>query len=346
MNNGHFWTEREFDELRRDYAIRDQSISLMKWSAAWGKSRGLSSAAVRGKIEEIRVDKSVGIIRKSPYPRYDNPLVMEGDALVLPDIELPFHDADFINRVLDIAQAWNIRQAILAGDVLHFDSLSGWEPNWTSPSSGGMNAETETQLLEFAKRLGSKKQGELMELIGNVGTQEEQAGISNELGIARRELRRLAERFDKVDCILGNHEGRFLRALQTAIDPQELLRLLETGDNWRIAPYYYEYLDTVCGRYMIEHPKGYAESTAQSLAAKFNCHVIMGHSHQLDFSWDISGKYYAIQAGCCVDEARLPYASQRHTTRRQHKSGAVIVRNGYPWLLHQDTDWEAMRRLA
>jgi hypothetical protein len=66
----------------------------------------------------------------------------------------------------------------------------------------------------------------------------------------------------------------------------------------------------------------------------------MGHSHLLDFTWDISGKFHAIHAGHCVDEGRLPYAAQRHITRRQHKPGAVIVRGGFPWLLFDGVPWE------
>src|SRR3989337_486834 len=48
------------------------------------------------------------LITESPFPKYDQPLVMEGDALVLPDVEAPFHNADFLNRAIDLADAWKI----------------------------------------------------------------------------------------------------------------------------------------------------------------------------------------------------------------------------------------------
>ena len=56
-------------------------------------------------------------IPSSPYPRYDQPPELEGDALILPDAEIPFHHAEFINRVLDLAEAWKIKQMIAAGDL-------------------------------------------------------------------------------------------------------------------------------------------------------------------------------------------------------------------------------------
>ena len=346
-NNGHSWSEAETETLKKEYAKKLDDESLLAFAKRFGARLGLGHNAVRGKVMDMRRAETLSApVNPSPYPQFNDPLVMEGDALVLPDIEFPFHYAEFINHVIELSQIWNVKQLILAGDVLHFDSLSGWESNWTKPNDGGLTAEAEKTLMDFAMSLPSKKQGELMEKIGNLGLKTEQDGISTELSVARRELRRIGALFDKVDFILGNHEGRFLRALQTAIDPQELLRLLEMGDKWRVAPYYFSYLDTVKGRFLIEHPKGAAESTAQNLAAKFHCHVIMGHSHALDFSWDISGEYYAIQSGCCVDEDRLPYAAQRHTTKRQHKAGAVLVVNGYPWLLHDGTDWERMKTLG
>ena len=69
---------------------------------------------------------------------------------------------------------------------------------------------------------------------------------------------------------------------------------------------------------------------------------MMGHSHRLSLAWDISGRYYAIHMGHCVDEMRLPYASQRSSTQPAHLAGAVIVRDGVPWLLHERIDWKRL----
>jgi hypothetical protein len=340
MNKGHFWSDDDIQRLRKTFAEKPSNVSIREFAKKYSGQYKLTETAVRCKINDMGLKS---IIRESPYPKFDSPLVMEGDAVVLPDLEMPFHHAEFTNRVLDLSQSWGIKQAILAGDVLHFDSLSGWEPNWAKLEEGGIVASAEEKLMEFSKSLPAKKQGELMELIGNIGQRSEADGVSTELGIARKELHKITELFDKVDFVLGNHEGRLLRALQTTLDPQEVKRLLEGGDKWRIAEYYFSYLDTAQGRYQIEHPKNASKFSASRLASKHLCHILMAHSHQLNFTFDPSGTYYAIEMGCMVDENRLAYVAQRHNTSPTHRLGAVIVRDGYPWLLHAGTDWERMR---
>jgi len=42
---------------------------------------------------------------------------------------------------------------------------------------------------------------------------------------------------------------------------------------------------------------------------------------------------------------RLAYAAQRDARRNAHMLGAVIVRDGYIWLLHEHVDWKMLRRL-
>jgi hypothetical protein len=180
-------------------------------------------------------------------------------------------------------------------------------------------------------------------LIGDIGPAEnsDAPGLSAELVEARKVMSVFSQQFDDVLYVIGNHEGRLLRALQSPVFPSEILRLLEC-EKWRIAPMYFANLISGGEEYSIEHPKGCSPQTARNLAAKLQKHVIMGHSHILDYGWDISGSFYAIQSGHCCDEARLPYAAQRHNTSKAHELGAVIVREGYPYLLHRKTKWKHM----
>ncbi|MCJ7826458.1 sigma-70 region 4 domain-containing protein [Patescibacteria group bacterium] len=286
-------------------------------------------------------------IPESPYPRYDSPPVIEGDALILPDAEIPFHHAEFINRVLDLADAWKIKQMIAAGDLLHFDSLSGWEPNWAVKPNGGLSEKSEKELMDFAITLPKNQQGRLMEKIVDMGGQtEEGSGFSGEMHHARKTLKALDELFDSFTWILGNHEGRLLRAINSPVQPSELLNLMKLEEGrWIILPYYYCLLNSGGETFRITHPKTAANGAARGLASQYFQHIIMGHSHKMFFDWDASGKYYAIQMGHCVDEERLAYVAQRDCKRDSHKLGAVIVRNGYPYLLTEQLDWERMKKL-
>jgi predicted phosphodiesterase len=337
------WSPEEEEKLCKLYShYQDANY---KWSII-GKEMGKKEEACRShwRVHGMRLEKR---IQSSPYPRFDTPLEMEGDALVLPDPEFPFHHADFINRVLDLSQTWGIKQCIIAGDLLHFDSLSDWSPNWQIPNGhGGLDEKQEYDFINFVKTLGSRQQEQGFALLDKIGVKPEDGdpNVSEELKVARKAVKSLTECFDNVDCIMGNHESRLMRQLHSPMFPTEITRLLDV-QSWRIAPFYYSILMSGEKRFMIEHPKGAAEGTAQNLSAKYHCSVIMGHSHLLDFTWDISGDFYAIHAGHTVDEYRLAYCGQRHNTKRAHKHGSVIVREGYPWLLHDDTDWKSMEKM-
>lgn len=286
-------------------------------------------------------------IPQSPYPRYDEPPEIEGDALILPDAEIPFHHADFINRVLDISEAWKIKQMIAAGDLLHFDSLSGWEPNWASVPNGGLSEKDEKRLMDLAMSLPKNHQARFMETIADIGGQtEDGGGFSGEMHHARKTLKAINDCFDKFVWVLGNHEGRLLRAINSPVQPSELLNMMKLDEGkWSIAPYYYCLLNSGGHTFRITHPKSAANGAARGLASQYFQHIIMGHSHKMFFDWDVSGKYYAIQCGHCVDEMRLAYASQRDAKRDSHKLGAVIIRDGYPYLLTEHFDWERMKKL-
>jgi hypothetical protein len=347
-NVGNPWNRNELDQLAEAYKKKPTWVNIRQFAKEYSKASGRGVDSIRGQLQRMihagQMEKQY--VQPSPYPSYDSPLEMEGDALILPDLEFPYHNSEFVNRVLDLAETWKIKQCILAGDVLHFDGLSGWNPSWSAPNTGGLTAEAEAKLSQFAKTLSPKKQGEFFEMIGDLGQRTEQDGLSTELNVARRELRRILQLFDRVDMILGNHCGRLLTALEVAIDPTELLRLLETGERMRIAPYYFMYLDTIGGRYVIEHPKNAGKFSAGKLCSKYKAHVLMAHSHQLNFTLDVSGTYYAVEIGCCVSEDKLPYASQRHNIAPAHSLGAVIVRRGYPYLLHPGIPWEEYKRMA
>lgn len=285
-------------------------------------------------------------IPRSPYPQYNQPPVVEGDAVVIPDAEIPFHHAEFISRVLDLADKWGIRQMIAAGDLLHFDSLSGWQPNWSPPPNGGLSEKDEKRLMDLAMTLPKKHQEELMTTIADIGGQTEDHGFSNEMHHARKTLAALNGCFDLLTWVLGNHEGRLLRAIESPVMPSELLNLMKLDEGkWKIAPYYFCMLETARGTYRIEHPKTAAKYAAEKLASKYHANILAGHSHLLRMDFDASGKFHACHIGHCVDETRLAYAGQRSTGRDAHKLGAAIVRDGYLWVLHEHIDWDKLSKL-
>jgi hypothetical protein len=282
-------------------------------------------------------------VPESPYPIFDSPIEAEGDALIIPDAEIPFHHAEFINKVLDLTIAWGIKQVIYAGDLVHFDSLSGWEPQWSNKPNGGLSEDDERTLMNAIQNLPEKYQDEVMDALGEIGSREEGPGFSQEMHHTRKTIAAMEDIFTNKVWVLGNHEGRLLRTINSPVMPSELLNLLNlNNDTWKISPYYYCILKSGGQTYRIEHPKSASKGTAERLAAKFQCNVLMGHSHLRRDDYDVSGNYHACHIGHMVDEDRLAYAAQRSTNRDKHMLGAAIIRDGYYWGLDRFTDFKRL----
>lgn len=347
-NTGHYWDKCEVEALIDAYKERKPYQSVRDVCRAFVTGRGLTLATAESKIRDLIVTGKIntGVIKESTYPIYDEPLEMRGDALVLGDVEFPFHHSEFLNGCLEVAGLWGIRQLILAGDVLHFDSLSSFEPSWNKEVSGGITADAEMELRKIAVKLPKGRRAEMEAVIDKVGRLEEHDGASTEFAIARRNLQRLADSFDVIDFIIGNHEGRYLRAMDTPLVPSEILRALEAGQpKWRIAPFYFSTLISGGEKFRITHPKNSAKGASRNLASKFHQHILMAHNHHFMITSDKSGKYLCAEIGCCVDENRLPYAAQRDNSSDMHILGAAIVRNGKAWFLNKFTDWDVLRKL-
>lgn len=329
---------------------REQDAQLLQLKNS-GKSweeialiMGRSYSSVNMRWTHIKVGHAV--LPESPQPKYDKPLVTIGNALVLPDTEFPYHNADFINKVLDLSATWKITNCVLAGDALHFDSLSGWDPSWKDDDKGGLDTDKRNELLDFMDKLPDHLKQEGIELIEAIDEPAAE-NISDEIKISRSMLRRIGETFQDVVFVIGNHEGRLLRTMNSPLFSKYLLQFIGIDDPvFRIAPYYYSLVETEKGTFRVVHPKGAAKSTATQLASKFQQHILMAHSHRWAHQYDISGTFHAIQMGCCVDESRLAYVGQRDNTSDKHKLGAVIIRDGFPYLLGEETPFEKYKMMV
>lgn len=314
-----------------------------------GKQFEVSGERVR-EIYRHYVNKGKGSyhynpIAESPYPKYNAPLEQTGDCLVLPDPEFPYHHADFINRCVDLAMAWGVRQACIAGDAMHFNSISKFEANWRSDTSGDISDKAHDALMNLLPKLPAKLQDEYLATIEQFEPVHDD-DIGGEVQIAKQAFLNLSSAFDDIVYVIGNHDGRLLSALNSPMFADQL-KQFTVGDNpkYRIAPFYYSILHTEKGDYRITHPVSSAQNAAVSVAQQFQMHVIMGHSHQYSRTRDASGRFWAIQTGCCVDEERLAYCAQRDRGAKRHSLGAVIVRDGYPYDLSAETPWERWKRM-
>jgi hypothetical protein len=296
------------------------------------------------KYYNLNADKHPYHLDESPYPRYDNPIEDEGDALILPDPEIPFHHAEFINRCIDLAIKWDITHLIVPGDLVHFASMSGWAPNWEADDNNDISENAEKALIAFANTLPQNQKQAMIDLVVGFDRVTE-GGLSAELAETKKQLTILTGAFKTATLDIGNHEGRLLTTLNNPLSVDDLKQLLNIG-SWKVAPYYFSFLTSNGERFKITHPKPYSDKTPVSLAAIEHCHMLVAHSHKLISAFDPSGKFYAWHIGCCVDEKRLAYVGQRDRTSQPtpHMLGAVIVRDGIPWQLHERSPWKELEK--
>lgn len=67
----------------------------------------------------------MGRVTDSDKPRYKNPPRFRGEKLILADAQVPFHNASFINKCIDLALAWGIKSCLLAGDIFDVTAFAG-----------------------------------------------------------------------------------------------------------------------------------------------------------------------------------------------------------------------------
>lgn len=233
-------------------------------------------------------------------PRFDKPLIVEGDALILGDIHCPCHDAGFINDLIGLALRMGVDQCIVAGDLADFGAFSFFGRD------KGMEADEELDALsDFVDRLIACFD-RVYYFAGNHDV---------------RPIRALKD--------AGLTAPTVMRMFAPRPDDKQFF----TSD------YHWCRLASAGQVFQIEHPKSTSVNATfvpKKLCSKYLCHVIGTHGHNWGETRDPSGRYYAIDSGICADPLRLGYTQVIHNTRPLQVQGAVIVKDGVPLLLNPD----------
>lgn len=270
--------------------------------------RNVTMSSVRQKRQASGLRKTLNrvpqVFEESKYARYDSPPILEADdVLVMGDIEAPFHDAAWCSEVVALAARWGIKDVILAGDFVHFDSIS-----------------------TFAKKMAA----------GDEGPEPE---ITDEIVATAKVIDTLLDTFDNVLAILGNHEERLTRRLAVRTRTTLLRHLLgyRFEERLEIVPYYHAIIHSSDGqKWRVTHPRNTSvipTRVAARMADIKRMNLIAAHGHDWGHTTSASG-YYVAACGCCVDPERLSYVALRDNLRPRMQRGAWILRDGRPILLH------------
>jgi ribosomal protein S17E len=338
-----FWTKQETDELLNEYRKRPGNETQRQFIRRWiQKHPGRTENSISGYISR---NINGGIVEESPFEVFDNPLVMTGDALILNDLHCPYHHAEFINNCLSVAKSWGITQCIIGGDMADMKAISNWGDDFTDEETGEFSEAQSQKLHEFAMTLKGKAQENLMNILEQGGVyKKEHTSIDIEIEITGKVFKAIANQFERVHVCMGNHDNWLLRRLGQAIDAQTYQKILGVeNEAWKFSSYYYTELQSGGQKWLIEHPNLAGKYSAWQLGANELCNIIMAHNHHVNWAFDRSGTYWAIESGCCADPARIEYNSKRHKGGHKPTMGAVIVKDGYPYMLNQKTNWDFVK---
>lgn len=227
-------------------------------------------------------------VLESTRPKHDQFLTITGSFLWISDFEIPYHDADFINKLFTLTSKLNIKKAVWGGDALHMDSFSPFQPE-LSPDEEV--SQVDQYLPGFLEPFD-----EIYWFVGN-HDQRLQARLRDlGLNVSACNTLRMMLSPDIVD------------EFNTKVRLSEY-RYMKAGTDW-----------------LLEHPKNTSTipgRVAQQLSSKFHCHTLVGHTHLQSKS--MFNGFWTIETGCCVDIERLRYGQMMHNTRAQMTQGAVLM---------------------
>lgn len=162
------------------------------------------------------------------------------------------------------------------------------------------------------------------------------ADFKTEIACGRMILRRLLDSFQDVILIPGNHGNRINKATGQVMTIKYLVDVVvaeKDKDRVHVTDRDYVYLDDGVRRWRICHGREYSRkpgTKAQLMGEKYNCSVILGHSHILSCKQVFKGMvdHYYIDGGCMLDFNKVEYENMNTSTFTNWANGYVRLVDG------------------
>jgi hypothetical protein len=297
----------EEDALIKEYGAKTSDIELVLLLEEKFKTKR-TVASVKGRRLVLGVKRSICF---PVAPIFGTPIKRDRDALIIGCLHAPGHDAAFVNKVCDLADAWHIGLLVLAGDFVSLDMFSKWlHFHELTPEKEKENAQNVLRDL-------SERFEEIVYIIGN---HEER--VSRETG--------------------GNitpHE--YVQA--HLVDAMKLTNVTVSPFRWcRILGWHIEHTKRSGG--------GNPGLVPSNIATQYEMPVAVAHSHRWGLVQDRTGKRLVAEIGHASDVRRLGYGYRVTFSAAQSTQGALILKKVgdqvYPYLLHPTrTDFEGLKKV-
>jgi hypothetical protein len=168
--------------------------------------------------------------------------------------------------------------------------------------------------------------------------------FGKELRAAREFINMYLEVFDEIWVLVGNHDLRVTRKTNTAIMPEDLLRMISHDERVKVSHWGYALLNTERGVYRITHGSEYSVNqlvVAEQLALKNGQNVVSWHEHHTAIGLDRFKKHILVNGGGLFDQGSMAYTQIEDNKKPRMANGFVMIRRGYPYLFSDRfTDWQ------
>lgn len=279
------------------------------------RKHGTTKGTVAGCIRDYRAAVSYSAVETGRHEHLfqidlGNPWVFDdhANAVIVGDVQIPTTRYDWIQRVMAVGRQMlsKPRRLIVAGDLINADAFSGYESDEPTP------------------------------------------GFSHEVQAGRAFFADMLTVFDEVYWFLGNHERRVGKKTRAAITAPMLLSLLTHDPRVHISKWGYCIIRNPHGPdWRITHARNYSVNAlvvADTLAQKYQQHIIQHHEHHIGKTMDRFKRYVIINNGGLFDQSGMAYAVLDDSKSPNMANGFTVLRNGYAEVYGPDgfTDWRGM----
>lgn len=231
------------------------------------------------------------------------PLELDGDWIVLGDVQLPTTDYDFATLPAVVAEAHlsRPRQLLIVGDLMNMDAFSSYENEIGLPS------------------------------------------FRQEVEAARTLLSEWLTVFDRVVWLAGNHERRISKRTGGAFLMEDLAALInariETSnfDRAIIHTPNGDWLAAHGTEYSVNQL-----TVGDMLAGKYRMHVISHHQHHLAIGWNRYKQNVIVDNGGLFNTWFMSYARLNTSKKPNMAQGFTMLKGGYPHVFGREpfTNWQ------
>jgi len=311
------WTESKLKKLKE---LRQQRLPLQKIADYFGSTAD-AIQKINQKYSTImgRYNNRFDSKKDTELLPYDGDCAMEkynkfevisGDAMVIGDTHIPFHDIEMMNKMIKIAKRDKITTLIVGGDLTDQKTTS---------------------------------------IYPNLNTERVSRKLDDEFSVMFDVLKVLTKTFKQIVLICGDHDSRILRRLDYVMNWKSLgalcNRILKVN-SVRSSDYYYGILKSGNQTWRITHPDratNRSTTKALKLAHKFDQNILQLHGHNFGMEFTVNAKYLAVSMGCMTDREHHEYVMIRDSAHSVWRKQFAKIQNGKITVFDKNgqlTDWD------